>query len=107
MSDPTNLPLPLFLSQTLHTLLPILNDEQPLSSPASQAILAKGLDDLYLVARMITSLGVFSENEGVEELGDGELVFMATGWILGEVEAKTGLGGWDERMACLRRSDVS
>ena len=107
MSEQTNLPLPLFLSQTLSTLLPILTDDLPLSAPSSQAILQKGLDDLYLVARMITSLGVFSENEEVEELGDSELVFMATGWVLGEVEGKTGLGGVGDRIASIRRADVS
>lgn len=58
------------------------------------------------MGRMITSLGVFSENEDVEELGNGEIGFMAVGWVVGEVEGKMGLGGRDDRMACLRRSDV-
>lgn len=107
MSETTHLPLPAFLAQTLESLLPVLSDEQPLSSSVSQTILAKGLDDLYLVARMITTLGVFSENENIEELGDGALIFMATGWILGDIESRTGLSGYDDRVACLRRSDVS
>lgn len=107
MTEDRNLPLPLFLARTIREVLPILNDERPLSLPASQATLAKALDDLYLVARITTSLGIFSENEDVEELGDGELVFMVTGWLLGDMESRTGLGGYSDRISCLRRSDVS
>lgn len=103
----THLPLPLYFAQILNTLLPIFNDDVSSSLATSQAKLGRALDDLYLVSRMITSLGIFSENEEVEELGDGELVFLATGWVLGEVEGRTGLGGYEERMACIRRSDVS
>jgi immunoglobulin-binding protein 1 len=107
ISASNHLPLPVYLSRTLQILLPVLSDEEPVSLPNSQTTLLKGLDELYLVARMVTSLGVFSDNEGVEELGDGEMVFMTVGWVLGEVESRTGLGGYGDRIACLRRSDVS
>lgn len=55
---------------------------------------------------MITSLGVFSENESVDELGDGELRFMSLGWVVGEAEGKGGLGGRDDRIGALKRSEV-
>lgn len=104
---PTNLPLPQFYARTLTSLLPLFDDVLSPSSPGAQDLLRTALDELYLIARMIVSLGVFSENESAEELGDGELVFMTLGWVIGEAEAKAGLGGMEDRKGALQRSDVS
>ncbi|ORX34353.1 TAP42-like protein [Kockovaella imperatae] len=101
----TDLPLPVFYSKTLSSLLPIFDDSLSLSDPNAVAILSKALEDLHLIARMITSLGVFSDNESVEELGNGELVFMSLGWVIGEAESKGGLGGIQDRLAALKRAD--
>ncbi|RSH77345.1 uncharacterized protein EHS24_003304 [Apiotrichum porosum] len=106
-SQQTNLPLPQYYAKTLQSLLPIFDDSLPLSEPSTQAQLAKATDDLYLISRMLTSLGVFSDNEGLDELGDRELVFMTVPWVLGEAEAKGGLGGYPDRIAALRRSDTA
>lgn len=103
----SNLPLPQFYGQTISPLLPILDDSVSTTAPAVQSTLSKSLDDLHLIARMITSLGVFSENESAEELGDGELRFMSIGWVIGECEGKLGLGGRDARVSALRRSEAS
>jgi immunoglobulin-binding protein 1 len=102
----TNLPLPQYYAQTLDHLLPIFEDAIPLSSPDAQMLLTTSLDNLYLISRMITTLGVFSSNEAVEELGDGELGFVTLGWVLGEAESKGGLGGHGERIQALKRSEV-
>lgn len=103
----SNLPLPQFYGETLAPLLPILDDSLSSTESAVQATLSKALDDLHLIGRMITSLGVFSENESADELGDGELRFMSLGWVIGECEGKQGLGGRDDRVSALKRSEVS
>jgi len=103
----TNLPLPQYYARTLRALLPIFDDTLPLSEDTTQATLKSCIDDLYLISRMLTSLGVFSDNESVEELGDRELVFMTAAWVLGEAEAKGGLGGPPERQAALKRSETA
>ena len=111
MASPTaaggsNLPLPQFYAQTLASLVPVFDDTLSLSDPSAQSTLATALDNLYLISRMLTSLGVFSDNESLEEVGDGELVFMTVPWVLGECESKVGLGGRDDRITALKRSEV-
>ena len=103
----TNLPLPVFYAQTLQTLLPIFDDSLSLSDPSTQSKLSSALDNLHVISRMITSLGVFSDNEGLEELGDGEIAFMTLGWVFGEAEMKGGLGGPGDRTQVLKRGEVS
>jgi hypothetical protein len=102
----TNLPLPVFYAQTLRSLLPVFDDSLSLSDPAAQSILAAGLNDLHLIGRMVSSLGIFSDNETIDELGDGEMVFMTLGWVVGEAESKSGSASMDERKAALQRSEV-
>ena len=102
----SNLSLPQFYGETLATLLPILDDSLSSTDSAVQATLNKALDNLHLIGRMITSLGVFSENETADELGDGELRFMSLGWVIGECEGKLGLGGREDRVRALKRSEV-
>ena len=102
----TNLPLPVYYAQTLQSLLPIFDDSLSLSDASTQATLSQALDNLHLISRMISSLAVFSDNERIEELGDGEIIFMTLGWVIGEAEAKGGLGGVDDRKATLQRSEV-
>lgn len=102
----TNLPLPVFYAQTLQSLLPIFDDTLSLSDASTQSTLSEGLDNLHLISRMISSLAVFSDNERLEELGDGELVFMTLGWVIGEAESKGGLGGVEDRKLTLERSEV-
>lgn len=80
----------------------------------------------------MSSLGLYSENEDADELGERELVFMSVAWVLGEVEGRRGIvreagpagrggtgdegrdeveevGGvrMDGRAGAVRRSDVS
>lgn len=102
----TNLPLPVFYAQTLRSLLPVFDDSLSLSDPAAQYILSTGLNDLHLIGRMLSSLGIFSDNETVDELGDGEMAFMTLGWAVGEGESKDGSGSMAERKAALQRSEV-
>lgn len=99
-------PLPVFYAKTLGSLLLIFDDTLSLSDPSARAILSTAFDQLYLTSRIITSLGVFSENESVEELGENELVFMTVGWVIAEVEGRGGLGGSQARKQALERSDV-
>lgn len=107
MSDGKNLPLPVFYARTLSALVPLFGDSLSPSSPSYQSTLADQLDNLYLISRMITSLGVFSDNETAEELGDREMVFMTLGWVIGEAEGKAGVGGMAQRKKALERSEVS
>lgn len=100
----TNLPLPQFYARTLTTLLPILDGSTPFHE--ATAALQGAINDLYLMGRMLSSLGVFSDNEKEDELGDRELVFMTVGWVLGEAEARTG-GSASERKGALERSDTA
>lgn len=102
----SNLPLPQFYAQTLSQVAPVLDDTLSITDPSVQRTLSSALNDLHLIGRMITSLGVFSENEEVEEIGDGELRFMSLGWVVGECEGKLGLGGRDDRIRALKRSEV-
>lgn len=103
----TNLPLPQFYAQTLNTILPVFDDTLSTSDIAAQNLLSSALDNLHLISRMITSLGVFSDNESVDEVGDGELIFMTLPWVIAECESKGGLGGYEVRTAALKRSEVS
>ena len=102
----TNLPLPVFYAQTLTSLVPLFDDSLSLSDPSAQSVLADGLANLHLIGRMVSSLGVFSDNEGIEEVGDREMTFMTLGWVVGEAEAKGGLGGYAQRKAALERAQV-
>lgn len=101
----TNLPLPQFYARALRTLLPILDGDVSAVAPETQSSLQSAIDDLYVIGRMLSSLGVFSDNESVDELGERELVFMTAAWVLGEAETRGGLGGNDDRKAALERSD--
>lgn len=103
----TSLPLPQLFSKTLQSLLPVFDDTITSSDPSAQSSLTTALDNLHLISRMLTSLGVFSTNESVDELGDGEMVFMTIGWVVAECEGKGGLGGTADRMEALKRSEVS
>ncbi|WVQ97790.1 hypothetical protein IAU59_004904 [Kwoniella sp. CBS 9459] len=103
----TNLPLPIFFAQTLTSLLPIFDDTLSLSSTEAQTTLTTALDSLYLIQRMINSLGVFSENESADEISERELVFMSVAWVIGAAEEKGGLGGRDDRLSTLRRSETA
>ncbi|WWD22037.1 hypothetical protein CI109_106525 [Kwoniella shandongensis] len=103
----SNLPLPLFYAQTLRSLLPIFDDTLSLSSAEAQSTLSSALDSLYLIQRMLRTLGVFSENESAEEIADGELVFMSVGWVLGGCEEKSGLGGREDRIGALKRAETA
>jgi len=89
----SNLPLPQFYAQTLVQIAPIIDDTLSVSDPSVQSTLSSALNDLHLIGRMMTSLGVFSENEGVEEIG--------------ECEGRLGLQGRDDRTRALKRSEVS
>ncbi|WRT65047.1 uncharacterized protein IL334_001989 [Kwoniella shivajii] len=103
----TNLPLPQFYSQTLESLQPIFDDTLSLSDASTQSILLSALDNLYLIQRMIHSLGIFSENESADEVGERELVFMSLGWVIGSSEEKGGLNGRDHRIETLQRSETA
>ncbi|WWC87199.1 uncharacterized protein L201_002085 [Kwoniella dendrophila CBS 6074] len=103
----TNLPLPQFYAQTLTTLQPIFDDTLSISDPSTQSTLTSALDNSYLIQRMINSLGVFSENESVDEIGEKELVFMSLGWVIGSAEEKGGLGGRDDRISSLQRAETA
>lgn len=106
-NEETNLPLPQYYARTLRSLVPIFNDSISLSDEGAQATLSHAIDDLYLVSRMLTSLHVFSDNESIDEIGDKELAFMTVPWVLGQAEAKGGLGGYDQRKDALRRSETA
>ncbi|OCF59109.1 hypothetical protein L486_03610 [Kwoniella mangroviensis CBS 10435] len=103
----TNLPLPQFYSQTLSTLQPIFDDTLPISDSSTQSTLTSALDNLYLIQRMINSLGVFSENESIDEIGEKEVVFMSVNWVIGAAEEKGGLGGRDDRISTLQRAETA
>lgn len=104
MSD---LPLPQFYAHSLIPLIPIFDDSLSLSSPEAQSTLAIALDNLYLIQRMLTSLGVFSENESVSEASNGQLLFMSIGWAIGTCEEKRNPGGMLERREALLKAEVS
>ena len=56
----TDLPLPVFYAKTISSLLPILDESTSVSDPSAQATLLSNLDDLHLIARMVTSLGMWT-----------------------------------------------
>ncbi|AFR92469.1 hypothetical protein C343_00339 [Cryptococcus neoformans C23] len=104
MSD---LPLPQFYSHSLIPLIPIFDDTLSLSSPEAQSILSIALDNLYLIQRMLTSLGVFSENESVSETSNGQLLFMSIGWAIGSCEEKRNPGSMSERKEALLKAEYA
>ncbi len=55
---------------------------------------------------MISSVGLFSDNEELEDLGDQEMVFMSVGWVRGEVEGRIGTNGIKARIGVLEKSQV-
>lgn len=56
---------------------------------------------------MLTSLGVFSENESVSETSNGQLLFMSIGWAIGSCEEKRNPGSMSERKEALLKAEVS
>ncbi|XAO23936.1 hypothetical protein I312_102721 [Cryptococcus bacillisporus CA1280] len=104
MSD---LPLPQFYAHSLIPLTPIFDDTLSLSSPEAQSTLSIALDNLYLIQRMLTSLGVFSENESVSEASNGQLLFMSIGWAIGTCEEKRNPGNMSERREALLKAEYA
>lgn len=107
MSSTSNLTLPALYRRTLHSLLPIFNDDISSSLPSTQQTLQDSLTDLDLVIRMSSTLGIFSDNEQVDDVGDGELPLMAVEWIKGEVLGRVNGDGIKERLKVLKSSQVS
>ncbi|GHJ85265.1 hypothetical protein NliqN6_1667 [Naganishia liquefaciens] len=104
MSSTNSLTLPALLSQTLTSLLPIFDDTLSTSLPQAQSLLRTSLADLGLARRMIDALGIFSDNESMEDVGDGEMVYMCVDWIVGEVQGRLNGEGLKERIQILERS---
>ncbi|KAJ9099584.1 hypothetical protein QFC20_005650 [Naganishia adeliensis] len=53
---------------------------------------------------MIDTLGIFSTNESMEDVADGEMVFMAVDWVVGEVQGRVNGDGLRGRIEVLERS---
>ena len=106
MSSNNSLTLPALLSRTLASLLPIFDDTLSTSLPQAQALLRAALADLALARRMIDALGVFSDNESMEDVSDGEMVYMCVDWVVGEVQGRVNGDGLKERIQILERSQV-
>lgn len=102
-----SLTLPQLLAHTLTTLLPIFTDTLSSSSPTAQSLLATARTDLDLIERILSSLGVFSQNETLEDVADGEMVFMVEQWVRGEVEGRVATNGIQQRLKVLERAKVS
>ncbi|WVQ76745.1 hypothetical protein IAR50_006419 [Cryptococcus sp. DSM 104548] len=100
MSD---LPLPQLYAQTLTALDPIFSDAVSLSAPSTQSTLTDALEKLYIIQRSLNLLGIYSDNEGWEELSEGALAFMTLGWVVSSCEEKR-TGGRKERVESLKRS---
>lgn len=107
MSSTTSLTLPALLTRTLQSLLPIFTDQISTSLASAQQTLHSALADLALARRMIDTLGIFSTNESMEDVADGEMVFMAVDWVVGEVQGRVNGDGLKGRIAVLERSQVS
>jgi immunoglobulin-binding protein 1 len=102
-----SLTLPQLLAHTLTTLLPIFTDTLSSSSPTAQSLLVTARTDLDLIERILSSLGVFSQNETLEDVADGEMVFMVEQWVRGEVEGRVATNGIQQRLKVLERAKVS
>ncbi|KAJ9128362.1 hypothetical protein QFC24_000655 [Naganishia onofrii] len=108
MTIPTSsLTLPALLSRTLTSLLPVFNDEVSTSQPEVQQLLQDSLADLILARRMIDTLGVFSENESMEDIGDNEMVYLAVDWLFAEVQSRVNGDGLQGRIHVLERSKAA
>lgn len=107
MSNTSNLTLPALYTRALRSLLPIFNDDISTSLPSTQQTLQDALTDLDLVIRMSSTLGVFSDNESMDDVGDAELPLMAVEWIKGEVLGRVNGDGIKERLKMLKSSQVS
>lgn len=106
MSSNNSLTLPTLLSRTLASLLPIFDDTLSTSLPQAQTLLRTALADLALARRMIDALGIFSDNESMEDVSDGEMVYMCVDWVVGEVQGRVNGDGLKERIQILERSQV-
>lgn len=106
MSSTNSLTLPALLLRTLTSLLPIFDDTLSTSTPEAQQLLQQALADLSLARRMIDALGIFSENEQMEDVGDGEMVYMCVDWVVGEVQGRVNGDGLKGRIQVLERSQV-
>ncbi|KAI5451919.1 Type 2A phosphatase-associated protein 42 [Naganishia albida] len=104
MSSTTSLTLPALLTRTLQSLLPIFTDQISTSLPSAQQTLHAALADLALARRMIDTLGIFSTNESMEDVADGEMVYMAVDWVVAEVQGRANGDGLRGRIAVLERS---
>ncbi|KAG7528141.1 hypothetical protein FFLO_06380 [Filobasidium floriforme] len=107
MSNTSNLTLPALYVRALRSLLPIFNDDISTSLPSTQQTLQDALTDLDLVIRMSSTLGVFSDNESMDDVGDAELPLMAVEWIKGEVLGRVNGDGIKERLKMLKSSQNS
>ena len=50
---------------------------------------------------------MFSQNETLEDVADGEMVFMVEQWVRGEVEGRVATNGIQQRLKVLERAKVS
>lgn len=98
--------LPTLYADTLSNLVPVFDDTLSLSSNQAQEILQDAHEKLNVIAKMLTSLGVFSTNEEMDELGDGEMVFATLDWVRAEVEGRLRTEGIRARAARLQESQV-
>jgi immunoglobulin-binding protein 1 len=103
----SSLTLPALFSRTLKSLIPIFTDELSTSLPTVQDTLHNAITDLDLAIRMMATLGVFSDNEEMEDVGDSELVYMTVEWIKAEVQGRINGDGIKGRLATLESSKVS
>jgi hypothetical protein len=106
-SSSSSLTLPVLYKRLLKSLLPIFDDSLSVTAPEAQSLLTAAQSELELIERMLGSLGVFSVNETMEDVGEKEMVFMSVEWVRGEVEGRKETKGIKSRLAALQRSKVS
>jgi len=78
----------------------------PAADPAAQSSLHSGIADLKLIAARVSQLGLFSDNETVDDLGTKDAVYMLVEFVWGETVGRLTAHGREERMSTLQQSQL-
>ncbi|KZO90489.1 TAP42-like protein [Calocera viscosa TUFC12733] len=78
----------------------------PASDPGAQLSLQSALGDLKVLSSRVNELGLFSDNETIDDLSTRDAVYMLVDFLWGEAAGRVAADGRDERMARLQQSEL-
>ncbi|KZT55027.1 hypothetical protein CALCODRAFT_472627 [Calocera cornea HHB12733] len=78
----------------------------PASDPAAQSSLQSAVTDLKILSSRVNDLGLFSDNEAVDDLSTRDAAYMLVDFVWGEAAGRVAANGRDERITRLQQSEL-